>query len=276
MHLFVDDDLGDLRRRECAVDVAGGIGVPGHDIDPLAPEFLHDGLNAASLHSDARPNRIDIAVSRRDRDLRAPPGLSSGRLDGHDLLVHLRHFLLEEFRQQFGCRSRQHDLGALAHAIHIEHVGPDAVAGPVPLARNLLLRGKNRLGPAQIDNQGSLLEATNNPVDHLALAVRILIVGMIALGVPDALDDDLLRRLSKDPPKTCGVHLDTDLIADLGLRIVIRNGHRILDLALAIGHHLDNFHKLEEFDLSELVVITRLDFLVGSVAFVCSLLHGRF
>ncbi len=60
--ILVDDHLGNLRRRKCAVHVAGRVFIPGHDIDALAPEFLHHRLDPAALHSHTGTHGIHIAI----------------------------------------------------------------------------------------------------------------------------------------------------------------------------------------------------------------------
>ena len=42
-------------------DEARRIAIPGHDVDLLAAQLLHDRLHARALHADARADRIDVA-----------------------------------------------------------------------------------------------------------------------------------------------------------------------------------------------------------------------
>ncbi len=221
---FVDNDPGNLCRGERAVHVTCRVRVPGHDIDPLAAKLLDDGLDSASLHAHAGTHGIHIVVLRGNSDLRAAARLPSRRLDGHYLLVHFGHFLLEELRQQFRSGSRQNDLRPLAHAVDLENIRTNPIARAVPLSGNLLLGRQDRLRPAEVDNQRALLEAAHNAVHHLALPVRIFVVGVVTLGIPQALDNDLLGRLGKNATKPRRIHLDTDSVADLSLGIVFRQG----------------------------------------------------
>src|SRR6478735_2944863 len=47
----------------------------------FSAQLLHDGLHAAALHADARADRVDVAIARRDGDLRAGTRLARARLD---------------------------------------------------------------------------------------------------------------------------------------------------------------------------------------------------
>ena len=46
-----------------AHDEARGIAIARDDVDLLAAELLHDGLDARALHADARADRIDVRVA---------------------------------------------------------------------------------------------------------------------------------------------------------------------------------------------------------------------
>ena len=78
------------------------------------------------------------------------------------------------------------------------HVGDDAVADAVGLARHLLAHRQDRLGAADVDDEVAALEAADDAGDELALAVLVLVVDVLALGLADALDDDLLGGLRGD------------------------------------------------------------------------------
>ena len=237
---LVDDHLRDGRRRQRAAHIAGGIRAPRHDVDPLAPQLLDDGLDAAALHAYAGADRIDVAVARDDRDFRTAAGLARGGLDRHDLLIHLRHFLLEELHEELDVRSGEHDLRALGDLVHLDHVRADPVAGAIALARDLLLRRDHGLGAAEIDDNGALLEAADDAVHDLPLAVLVLVKGVVAFRVTDALDDHLLGRLGENPAEVRRVELHADLVADL----VVVSGLDLLLEAEALPRRLQ--HRLFE------------------------------
>ena len=88
--------------------------------------------------------------------------------------------------------------GPRAVASMSTHEGDDAVAGAVRLARHLLAHRQHGLGAAQVDDDVAALEAADDAGDELALAVLVLVEDVLALGVADALDDDLLGGLRGD------------------------------------------------------------------------------
>src|SRR5207248_7352371 len=68
----VDDrDALHLRGTQRVGDEHDWIVGPFDDVDLLAPKLPDDRLDARPLHADARADRIDVALARIDRDLRA-------------------------------------------------------------------------------------------------------------------------------------------------------------------------------------------------------------
>ena len=60
------------------------------------------------------------------------------------------------------------------------------------------------------------------PVDQLALAAGELVEDLVALGLAEALEDDLLGRLRADPAEDVAVELlGLDEVARLGVRLVL-------------------------------------------------------
>jgi hypothetical protein len=57
----VDDDARDLRRRDGVAHEAGRVAVVGDDVDALAAQLLHDGLDARALDAHAGAHRVDVA-----------------------------------------------------------------------------------------------------------------------------------------------------------------------------------------------------------------------
>ena len=77
-----------------------------------------------------------------------------------------------------------------------------AVARAVRLARRLLAERQDALRPAEVDDEVvALLEAPDDALDELALAVLELVEDEVALFVADALDEDLLGGLRGDAPE---------------------------------------------------------------------------
>ena len=221
------------------------------------------------------PTGIDVGVARGDGDLGARARLAGGRDDRHDALVDLGHLLLEQLGQHLHRGAREHDLRPLADAVDVLHVGADAVARAVGLARRLLLRREHGLGAAEVDDDRALLEAPHDAVHDLALAVLVLLVDDVALGVADALDDHLLRRLGEDAPEAARVELDADLVADLGLGVVLVRLAQV-DLRGRIEDALDDLAELEQLDLADLLVEAGLDLALLAELLLGGLAHRLF
>ena len=116
--------------------------------------------------------------------------------------------------------------------VHLDQEHLDPLAGPVALVRHLLASRHDRLGLAQLDDDGPRIGALHDAVQHLALLVVKLLVDRIALVVADALQDDLLHGLRGDAAEVLRGALDANLVADPR---VGRVGHRLGQRHLAEG-----------------------------------------
>ncbi len=121
----------------------------------------------------------------------------------------------------------------------LEDVRLDGLADPVVLERRLLGRGQDRLGPGdpalagQVEDDRARLDPVDGPGDELALAARELVVGDVALGLAEPLEDDLLGRLGMDPAERLRIELlGRDEIAELGVRV---EGVGIVEVELGRG-----------------------------------------
>ena len=106
------------------------------------------------------------------------------------------------------------------------------------------LRGRMRVGLAEVDDDRPALEPLHRAGDQVAALVLELVEEAVPLGLADLLDDHLLGRLGGDPAELGGVHLDAvlgrvdrpgvavDVDLDLGRVGVVlagRRGERRLD-----------------------------------------------
>ena len=106
--------------------------------------------------------------------------------------------------------------GPAGLAIDVLHVGDDAVAGAVRLARRLLAEGQHALRLADVDDDVvALLEAPHDAADELALAVLVLVEDEVALGVADALEEHLLGGLRGDAAEGGAALLELEDVAEL-------------------------------------------------------------
>ena len=87
--------------------------VPAHDVDPLAPELIHDVLDARSADPDARADGVDLGVDRSDGDLGPVSRLARQRPDGDDLVGDLGDLQLEQTADEIRMRAAQDDLDPL-------------------------------------------------------------------------------------------------------------------------------------------------------------------
>ena len=149
-----------------------------------------------------------------------------------DALVDLGDLGLEELLDEARIAARQDDLRAAGLAVDVLHVGDDAIARAVRLARRLLAEREDALGAAEVDDDVvALLEAPDDALDELALAVLELVEDEVALVVADALDEDLLGGLRGDAAEGRARLLQLEEVAELlvllgGLLGVVRGARR--------------------------------------------------
>src|SRR5688572_8208075 len=99
-----------------------------------------------------------------------------------------------------------------------------------------------------------LLHLSRKQISHSA---RELVADLGPLAFSDALDDPLLRRLDRGPPKLGEVDRNLHLVADLELRI-LEPGLLEGDLARGVGYFFDN--GLEENDSDRALALVDIDF----------------
>ena len=110
--------------------------------------------------------------------------------------------------------------GPRARLVDVDDVGDDAVAGAVRLARHLVAHRQHRLGAAQVDDDVAALEPADDAGDQLALAVLVLVEDVLALGLADALQDDLLGGLRGDAAEALPGAVQLEQLAVLGVLLL--------------------------------------------------------
>src|SRR5262249_53077210 len=271
--LLVEHDLGHLGRREGIDDEGRRIGRPWDDVDLLALQFADHGLHAAAAHADAGADRIDAAVVRQHGDLGAAAGIAGHRLDLDDAVVDLRHLLGEQLGHEVGMRARQEDLRPARLLAHALPERTHAVAVAEGLARQQLVAPQHGLSATEIDADVSELDALDQAVDDLALAVLVLVELTLALGLAHLLHDHLLGRLGGDAAKIDGRQLVDDELAGLDLRVEPLR-HRQRQLRRLV---LDRLHRLaiaHQTDLAVLAIDARADVVLVPVFRATGLLDG--
>ena len=206
------------------------------DVDLLAPEFANDRLHAGALHADAGAHRIDVPFAAEHSHLRALARGADGGLDDHRAVVDLRHLHLEQLDQETGIGSGHDDLRSLGLLVDLDDHAADALALAVALVARLLAAGNDRLGAAEVDDDVASLEPPDRAVDDLADPVLELVEDLLALRFADALVEHLLGRLGRDPAQALGRNGELDLLAQLGVLLVLASfvqgplGEGVLDL----------------------------------------------
>ena len=152
---------------------------------------------------------------RDDGDLGARARVAGARLDLEQALVHLGHFLLEELHHEAGRGARQDDLRAAQGRVDLGDEGADAVAGAQVLLRDHLRTAQAPLDAARFDDDVALVEALDGADEDLLAAREEIGEELLALGVADLLQDDLLGRLCADPADRDGLDLLLDVVVDL-------------------------------------------------------------
>ena len=94
-----------------------------------------------------------------------------------------------------------HDLGALGGLANLDDVRLQAGPVLVALVGDLLGLGQQGLDLAQVEQGVAVVGLLDDPGDDVALAAGVLLVLDVALGLADALQDDLLGRLRGDAPE---------------------------------------------------------------------------
>ena len=170
------------------------------------------------MGADAGRNGVDVGVLGPDSHLGAGAGLAADGLDFHGAVVDLRHFQLEQALDQTRMGAADHDAGAAFAADDVHDVDLQGLALGVDLAGDLLVAGQDGLAAlAQIKGHDALfvVHAGNGGLNDIVCAGLDLAELLAALGLADALTDDVLCSLSSDAAKVLGLEGGHDAVADL-------------------------------------------------------------
>ena len=133
--LLVDVDRDDLGRAQGVGHEHAGVVAPRDDVDLLAGQLGHDGLDARAALADGGTDRIEAVLARRDGHLGAAAGLAGDRLDLDRAAVDLRDLELEQALEEALVRPADEDLRSLGRASDLEHERLDVLADAVVLER---------------------------------------------------------------------------------------------------------------------------------------------
>jgi hypothetical protein len=215
---------------------------PQHDVDALAGELAGDRLHARAAHPDAGADRVDAAILREDRDLRAHARIPRGGLDLEQPLLDLGHLHREQVLDELGRSARQDQLRAAALAIHPQHVGADAVADAQVLLRDHLVARQPGLDLAGLDDRALSIHPLDGAGHDRLAALQEVGDDLLALRVADALQDHLLGGLRADAPELDRLELLLDEVADLHVGDLLlglaQDDLQVVVLQLAVGDDL--------------------------------------
>ena len=152
------------------------------------------------------PTGSTPSVCDDHRDLAAEPGLAGDVLDLDESVGDLGHLELEQAAHEVVGAPREDDLRALGRVLHLDDDRLDARAVLVALAVDLLALGQQGFDAAEVDERVALVALLHDAGHDVAHAVDVLLEHEVALGLADALQDDLLGRLGGDAPEVVGRH----------------------------------------------------------------------
>ncbi len=147
------------------------------------------------------------------------PRLTGHGLDLHDALGDLGDLQLEERPQQVGMGPRHDDLRPLGPLSDLDDVRLEPLAVTIGLGGDLLLHRQERLHLPQVEQRVAVGVLLHDAGHDVALAPRELLVGHLALGVADLLQDHLLGRLSRDAALEVVRHLHLALVDEVPLLV---------------------------------------------------------
>ena len=131
-------------------------------------------------------------------------GLARCCLDLHGSRRNLGNFKFEEPLDQPGVASTHHDLWTLGRLADLHDVGLEARAMLVALVGNLFRLRQEGFDLSEVEQRVAIVGLLDDAGDDVTLATCILFVLEITLDLTNALQDDLLGRLSGDPAEVVG------------------------------------------------------------------------
>src|SRR5574343_1672859 len=250
---LIDDDGGNLGRRQRADDELRRIGRPQHDVDVLAADFVAHGSDARAAQADAGTDRIDARVVRLDGNLGAQAGVAGTGLQFHQTIGDFRHFQLEQLDDEFRSGTRQDDLRATGIAIDAQQISLDTVADTQVFLGNHLVARQQGFDLAGFDDGVAALHALDGTGNDMFTTTQEVGQYLLALGVANLLQNDLLGGLGTDTAEIDRLQRLLQVIAGFDLRIVLLGiGQRHLQVfvdVFVVGNNLPT---------TEGVVVTRI------------------
>ena len=111
-----------LRRTQRIFDENGRIVAPVDDVDLLAAQFVHDGVDSLSVHSDTCSYRIHIRIIGPYGNLCTGSCFSCNALDLNNTVFHLSHLGLKETFYKLRMGTGYEDLRSFCRILYFYHV----------------------------------------------------------------------------------------------------------------------------------------------------------
>jgi len=184
--------------------------------------------------------RVEPRVVRLDGDLRANARIACGSPDLDQPLFDLGYFELEQPHDELGRNPRQDQLRAFCRTVDLHHVSAHAIADAEHFLRDQLIARDHAFDAAGLDDRVAALDALDRPREQVVFAFEEVVQDLLALGIADLLQDDLLRGLSADAPELDRLERLLDDVAQLE-RGIAQSGIGDRDLmrrllVLFVGH----------------------------------------
>ena len=275
VRVLIDEYSADIGGGDRVDNEARWIGMEWDDVDGFAAKFLNDCLDPRTLQSDTGSNRVDVAVHAGDGNLCAVSRFACACLDADNSLVDLGNLKFEQLHQQSGVNPTQHDLRGARRARDVEHVCLNPVALTVRLGLDLLALGKDGLCASEVDNNVALFETANDTGDEFAFSVLKLVEGHFSFGITNLLDDDLFCSLSSDAAQVFDADFDAEGVTHFALGVG-DSGQVDADFGLVVPDFFNHGSKLEEFDLTEILIELGFEVALHTEALSARGDHGAF
>ncbi len=169
----------------------------------------------------------------------------------------------------------QEDVASFRGPLDVENEGLYPVSWPEDLSWDRFLHIEDGVGLSEIDYVMILFHALNNACYNFTLLVDVFVINYVTFGVPDLLEDDLLRCLCSYPAERRCIHLDADTVAGHRFGIDIRrflNGN----LRISLMHLINDRLKLVDFHLADLFAVVGFKGKMGSESLFCRSEEGFF
>ncbi len=214
--LFVEQHAGDARRAQRIGDVLGELRVPFDDVDLLAGQFVDDVLNAQSALAHATAHGVHIGDGGDDGGLAACAGFAGNGLDLDHAVAHFRNLLLHEAAEEIAVCAAELDDRAACALVHVDDEDLEIVAAAQFFGADLILFHHEDfvlVVEEQGDGARGHIHAAHLRGEDFAHLVCEILVDCVALGLANALQDDLFGGLRGDAAEVVGLGVDLDDVA---------------------------------------------------------------